>query len=60
MSSMTGSGFDSYTIAMTVDCPNEKCKFDGLTDVFVDDDKNYWFKCDKCDFDDRLKDDVPF
>jgi hypothetical protein len=60
MSSMTGSGFDSYTIAITVDCPNPKCEFDGLTDVFVDDDKNYWFKCDKCDFDDRLKDDVPF
>jgi hypothetical protein len=57
---MTGSGFDSYTIAMTVDCPNEKCEFDGLTDVFVDDDRNYWFKCDKCDFDDILEDDKPF
>lgn len=55
---MTGSGFDSYTVAMTVDCPNEKCDFDGLTDVFVDDWKDVWFKCDKCDFDDRLKDDV--
>jgi len=60
MSSMTGSGFDSYTIAITVNCPNPKCEFEGLTDVFVDDDKNYWFKCDKCKFDDKLKDDVPF
>lgn len=56
--SMTGSGFDSYTVAMKVSCPNDKCEFDGLTDVFVDDWKDVWFKCDKCDFDDRLKDDV--
>jgi len=55
-----GSGFSSYTFAMSVTCPNDKCEFDGLADVLVDDWKEYWFDCAECDYDDRLTDDVPF
>lgn len=58
--SMMGSGFYSYTTAMWVSCPNDSCEFADLTDVFVDDYRDYWFKCDKCDFDDRIYNDEPF
>lgn len=55
-----GSGTLSYDIAIKVSCPNEKCDFDEVTDVRVDDWKKYWFDCPKCDFDDELKNDTPF